>query len=53
MNQENYMTTFDKTLHVCGRIVVVSIYDMLSIQKNTTQALAFPSHNDFHQIHVA
>ena len=31
MNQENYMTTFDKTLHVDELLLLV--HDMLSIQK--------------------
>ena len=51
MNQENYMTTFDKTLHLNELLLLVN--DMLSIQKKTTQGLALPSHKDFHQIHVA
>ena len=46
-----YIITFDNTLHVDDLLLLT--HDMLSIQKKTTQALAFPSHNDFHQIHVA
>ena len=51
MNQEHNMTTCDKRLHLDELLLLA--HDMLSIQKKTTQALAFPSHNDFHQIHVA